>query len=89
PGGMLPSDEIMERMGPEQGLNLIDNLSFGYDYASTLQQWRERFWSAWPTIEPLGFDARFKRMWEFYLHYCEAGFKTDGIDVRQMIYQRG
>ncbi|MEM1038441.1 MAG: cyclopropane-fatty-acyl-phospholipid synthase family protein [Pseudomonadota bacterium] len=89
PGGMLPSDRIMEELGPKNRLSLVDSLSFGHDYGETLAQWRERFWAAWPSIEPLGFDERFKRMWEYYLHYCEAGFRTNGIDVRQMIYQRG
>ncbi len=44
--------------------------------------------SVWEELKPLGFDTRFKRMWEFYLHYCEAGFLSGNIDVRQLFYQR-
>ena len=52
----------------------------------TLAEWRQRFRQAWPQIRPMGFDERFKRLWEFYLHYCEAGFRAGNIDVRQMVY---
>jgi len=45
------------------------------------------FWEKWEEIQELGFDQRFKRMWEFYFHYCEAGFSTKSIDVRQMFYK--
>ena len=44
---------------------------------------------AWPQLAPLGFDERFKRLWEFYLAYCEAGFRAGNIDVRQMVFARG
>jgi cyclopropane-fatty-acyl-phospholipid synthase len=59
---------------------------FGLDYARTLAEWRDRFRAAWPAIEPLGFDERFRRLWEFYLHYCEAGFRSGNIDVRQIVF---
>ena len=88
PGGMLPSAEIMHRMGKEHDVPQIDERAFGTDYASTLEAWRLKFWEKWPTIKPLGFDERFKRIWEFYFHYCEAGFKAGSIDVRQLIFQR-
>jgi len=88
PGGMLPSCEMMERLGHRAGLSQISSRAFGLDYAQTLEEWRHRFWRAWDTIKPLGFDDRFKRMWEFYFHYCEAGFKADSINVRQIVYQK-
>ena len=50
-------------------------------YARTLAVWRERFLAAWPQIKRLGFDDWFKRMWEYYLCYCEAGFRNGAIDV--------
>ncbi|MGO4838773.1 class I SAM-dependent methyltransferase, partial [Rhizobiaceae sp. 2RAB30] len=45
------------------------------------------FWMSWEKIVPLGFDERFKKLWEFYLHYCEAGFRAEYIDVRQVVYK--
>ena len=57
--------------------------SFALDYARTLAEWHERFEEKWDTIQPMGFDERFRRMWKFYLSYCEAGFKTGRIDVAQ------
>jgi cyclopropane-fatty-acyl-phospholipid synthase len=88
PGGMLPTPEILTRLTGGQGLAQVGERIFPQDYARTLRMWRERFWNAWETIQPLGFDERFKRMWEFYLYYCEAGFRTEFIDVRQMVYAR-
>ncbi|MFS9598762.1 class I SAM-dependent methyltransferase [Klebsiella variicola] len=52
-----------------------------------MAEWRQRFWASWERIVPLGFDDRFKKLWEFYLHYCEAGFRSSYIDVRQVIYK--
>ncbi|NVK34588.1 MAG: class I SAM-dependent methyltransferase [Rhodobacteraceae bacterium] len=86
PGGMLPPPGKLGELGKKLGLDLTDQKIFGQDYARTLAEWRERFREAWPRIKPLGFDERFKRLWEFYLHYCEAGFRSGNIDVRQMIY---
>ncbi|WP_269582263.1 SAM-dependent methyltransferase [Roseibium sp. Sym1] len=86
PGGMLPPPERLREISKSLGLDLEDQKIFGQDYARTLVEWRERFRQAWPQIRPLGFDERFKRLWEFYLHYCEAGFRSGNIDVRQMIY---
>ncbi|MEL6751272.1 MAG: cyclopropane-fatty-acyl-phospholipid synthase family protein [Pseudomonadota bacterium] len=88
PGGMLPSPAMVTDMAAKAGLRQEAELSFGRDYAATLEEWRQRFWAAWPTIEPLGFDNRFKRMWEFYMHYCEAGFLVGSIDVRQTVFAR-
>ena len=85
---MLPTPEILTPLTGGQGLAQVGERVFPQDYARTLKMWRERFWNAWETIQPLGFDDRFKRMWEFYLYYCEAGFRTEFIDVRQMVYAR-
>jgi cyclopropane-fatty-acyl-phospholipid synthase len=54
---------------------------FGPDYAETLRRWRRSFEAAWPPIEKLGVDERFRRMWRYYLAYCETGFDTGRIDV--------
>lgn len=86
PGGMLPPPTRLKEIGKSLGLDLMDQKIFGQDYARTLAEWRQRFRQAWPQISPLGFDERFKRLWEFYLHYCEAGFRAGNIDVRQMVY---
>lgn len=81
PGGMLPTLDIIRRQAERSGLHLVTQQSFGASYAKTLAEWRQRFLQAWPRIEPLGFDARFKRMWEYYLSYCEIGFAINAIDV--------
>jgi cyclopropane-fatty-acyl-phospholipid synthase len=81
PGGMLPTLDIIRRQAARAGFRLIAHESFGGSYAKTLAEWRRRFLQAWPCIEALGFDARFKRMWEYYLSYCEVGFQVGAIDV--------
>ena len=68
-------------------VKISGDFGFGLDYARTLAEWRERFWNVWDKVEPLGFDTRFKRLWEFYLFYCEAGFRAKNIDVRQIVYE--
>ncbi|MEM1045012.1 MAG: cyclopropane-fatty-acyl-phospholipid synthase family protein [Pseudomonadota bacterium] len=88
PGGMLPTPSIMRDLGEKVGMSLTDQTIFGLDYARTLSEWRERFDGNWPAIKPLGFDERFKKLWQFYLHYCEAGFRAGNIDVRHMIFAR-
>ncbi|MEN6543157.1 cyclopropane-fatty-acyl-phospholipid synthase family protein [Parvibaculum sp.] len=84
PGGMLPSPTALKEQVAKAGLTWVGNLDFGLDYAETLKQWRQRFRAAWPEIQPLGFDERFRRMWEYYLAYCEAGFRAGQIDVTQV-----
>ena len=81
PGGMLPSKEILAAKAHEAGLTFEPVQTFGPDYARTLSIWRERFEQAWPEIEKLGFDERFRRKWRLYLAYCEAGFIDGAIDV--------
>lgn len=87
PGGMLPTPAILKALGADQGLAYVKERIFPQDYARTLAEWRERFWASWEKIAPMGFDNRFKKLWEFYFHYCEAGFRAEYIDVRQVFYK--
>ncbi len=88
PGGMLPTREHLAALGRQVGLSTASDIGFGHDYARTLAEWRHRFWAAWDRIVPLGFDERFRKLWEFYFYYCEAGFRAKNIDVRQVVYAR-
>ncbi|MFZ0527507.1 MAG: cyclopropane-fatty-acyl-phospholipid synthase family protein [Xanthobacteraceae bacterium] len=81
PGGMLPTRSIIEREAARAGLKLVFHESFGDSYAQTLREWRQRFLQAWPALEALGFNARFQRLWEYYLAYCEIGFRSRSVDV--------
>jgi cyclopropane-fatty-acyl-phospholipid synthase len=85
PGGMLPTPGILRQLSERVGLALRHDLAFGAHYATTLAHWRDRFRQAWPDLLPLGFDERFRRMWEYYFAYCEAGFRAGNIDVRQIV----
>jgi cyclopropane-fatty-acyl-phospholipid synthase len=89
PGGMLPTPSILKDLGTRFGVPLIGERIFGEDYAKTLAAWRARFRAAWPSLMLLGFDERFRRLWEYYLAYCEAGFLSGNIDVRQMVFAKG
>lgn len=88
PGGMLPTPTIMKSLGEKFGVPLTHERVFGLDYARTLASWRDRFRAAWPQLVSMGFDERFRRMWEYYLAYCEAGFRSGNIDVRQMVFAK-
>lgn len=88
PGGMLPPLEALRAQAARAGLTLEVAESFGLSYAATLVEWRQRFLAAWPAVEPLGFDAAFKRLWEYYLCYCEAGFRAGRVDVRLLRLSR-
>jgi cyclopropane-fatty-acyl-phospholipid synthase len=81
PGGMLPTISEIRRQTQRAGMVLRSIETFGASYARTLAEWRERFHAAWPEIERLGFDARFRRMWDYYLAYCEGGFRAGTINV--------
>ena len=85
PGGMLPSLPVLQSPLQSAGLELVEEHGYGLHYARTLAQWRERFNEAWPKLATGKFDARFKRMWELYLAYCEGGFRGGIIDVKQML----
>ncbi|MEM1286742.1 MAG: cyclopropane-fatty-acyl-phospholipid synthase family protein [Pseudomonadota bacterium] len=86
PGGMLPTPTHLRELGDTVDLQLTGERIFGHDYARTLEEWRDRFMSRWDQIAPMGFDDRFQRMWRYYLHYCEAGFRAENIDVRQLVF---
>jgi len=81
PGGMLPAPSILRTHIEQAGLVIEKVEMFGESYALTLKRWAERFEAAWPEIAALGFTPRFKRVWEYYLAYCEAGFRAGAIDV--------
>jgi cyclopropane-fatty-acyl-phospholipid synthase len=81
PGGMLPSPSILRQQAEQAGLQPDHAQTFGLSYARTLAQWRAAFIAAWPHIAGNGFDQRFRRLWEYYLCYCEAGFNAGMIDV--------
>jgi len=83
PGGFLPSIQFMENLIKKKGLKLEKINTYSDDYAKTLATWRKNFLEAWEKISPLGFDEYFKRMWEFYLSYCEGGFKSRNINLIQ------
>src|ERR1700704_3572610 len=88
PGGMLPSPQVLKSLGERFGVPVIRERIFGQDYAKTLATWRNNFRAAWPNLMPLGFDDRFRRLWEYYLAYCEAGFLSGNIDVRQVVFAK-
>ena len=81
PGGMLPTTRIIERETTRAGLQLVSKEFFGEGYARTLGHWRLRFDRAWPRIKAFGFDERLKRMWDYYLAYCQVGFDIKALDV--------
>ena len=89
PGGMLPSTEaISQVLRAHTSLHVSNIAPMGRHYEQTLRLWREKFLANWPHVEALGFDQRFLRMWEFYLAYCEAGFRTGYLDVAQIRMER-
>ena len=89
PGGMLPSMQRLDTPITNAGMKLAKTNDYGLHYAKTLSYWREEFLNKWPIIqEKQGFDKRFKNMWELYLAYCEGGFKSGMIDVKQMLLTR-
>ena len=84
PGGMLPSEKRLHEETARAGLEWRDIVRFGQNYADTLAEWARRFEGAWDEIRGLGFDERFRRLWRFYLGYCEAGFRTERTNVVQL-----
>jgi cyclopropane-fatty-acyl-phospholipid synthase len=78
---MLPSPSALKTQADRAGLTMETVQTFGESYALTLVEWRRRFLRAWPAIEAQGFDHAFRRLWEYYLCYCEAGFRAGRVDV--------
>ena len=87
PGGFLPSKSIINKYVSENGLTIKSYDSYADHYSNTLAIWRNEFNKKWDLIKKQGFDTTFKRMWEFYLSYCEAGFKSKNIDLIQFSLQ--
>ena len=83
PGGFLPSLQLIRGYCKNTGLELIDYNSYGTHYSNTLKTWRENFIKSWSDISKQGFDQSFKKIWDFYFSYCEAGFKAKNIDLIQ------
>jgi len=83
PGGCLPCPREFRAQAKAAGFEVVDEFSFGLDYARTLQLWRDDFMAQESRVLQLGFDKRFIRIWEFYLGYCEAAFLEANTDVVQ------
>tara|TARA_Y100000590_G_C15746547_1_gene1022261 strand:+ start:7549 stop:8739 length:1191 start_codon:yes stop_codon:yes gene_type:complete len=85
PGGVLPSKKQLYQLTENLGFKLFEINSFGKSYANTLNLWNEQFQNEWNQIAEQGYSKRFKRMWEYYLSYCEAGFLTKATDVSHFL----
>jgi len=83
PGGMLLCPEKISEHSMSQGLKVADTYFFGPSYAQTIELWQKKFQLKWHEIEQLGFDEKFKRIWEYYLDYTSAGFRSGAINVGQ------
>lgn len=84
PGGMLPSDSILDDLVTNNNLQIENKISFGDDYKETLARWEKKFKQVIPEMEALNYDKRFQRMWLYYLGYCQSGFEAERIDVIQL-----
>jgi cyclopropane-fatty-acyl-phospholipid synthase len=89
PGGMLGSEQRLKMETDRVGLEWRGISRFGQSYADTLAQWAANFQNAWDDIKTLGFDERFRRLWHFYLSYCEAGFRSERTNVIQLCLAKG
>jgi cyclopropane-fatty-acyl-phospholipid synthase len=88
PGGMLPSPAVMLEEIARAGMKFTSLETFGESYARTLNEWNRRFQRAWPEIEAMGYSRKFKRTWEYYLAYCEGGFRSGAIDVGLYVMEK-
>jgi cyclopropane-fatty-acyl-phospholipid synthase len=88
PGGLLPSPSAFRAEAAKAGLEVVNEIAFGTDYAETLRRWRVDFLKREPAVRQLGFDSRFIRIWEFYLAYCEAAFEAGNTSVMQFTLRR-
>lgn len=84
PGGLLPSKQQLHQLAQEHGFKVSNELSFGQDYARTLQQWQQTFATQSEQLLELGYDQRFQRIWRYYLDYCRVGFESQSTDVVQL-----
>ena len=83
PGGFLPSLQSLNQLSEKSGLKIENYKMYGNHYSNTLQKWRKSFLNSWDKISRQGFDVSFKKMWDFYFSYCDAGFKSENINVVQ------
>ena len=89
PGGVLPSKKQLKVLSRDIGLLFIEQQNYKNSYAQTLQMWNQKFQQAWPNIAvQQGFSLRFKKMWEYYLSYCEVGFLTGATDVSHFVVKK-
>jgi cyclopropane-fatty-acyl-phospholipid synthase len=88
PGGQVPSPSVLHRLARDHGLDWREDHGYGTSYARTLGAWRAAFEARLDDVAELGFDERFRRMWRYYLSYCEGGFRAGRTDVRQIVLGR-
>ena len=88
PGGMLPCPRVLQEQVDRAGLSVVRSMEFGPSYDLTLRRWHETFNAKWDEIAEMGFDDRFRRMWNFYLTACAAAFDSATVDVTQMTVSR-
>ena len=88
PGGMLPAPKVLRSEIERAGLNVLRSIEFGESYSQTLRRWHETFNKRWEEVSLLGFDDRFRRMWNFYLTSCAATFSSGTCDVTQITVRR-
>ncbi len=85
PGGMLPTKSHLSQLAAASGFDIVSTDWFGMSYARTLAEWRDRFNAVSDQVSQQGFDERFSRMWQYYLSYCEAGFRFGSTDVGMLV----
>jgi cyclopropane-fatty-acyl-phospholipid synthase len=88
PGGMLPAPSVLRAEVEKAGLTVKGSIEFGESYSLTLRRWHETFTDRWSEVKKLGFDERFKRMWDFYLASCAGAFQSGNCDVTQITVTR-
>ena len=88
PGGMLPSPAALKAQTDRAGLRFAHSIEFGRSYSQTLRRWHESFAASWPQVAAMGFDERFRRMWEYYLTSCAGAFEGGTCDVTQITVTR-
>ena len=88
PGGQVPAPMVLRDLARAHELAWVEDQGYGDSYARTLRSWRANFGAKTSEIAALGFDERFRRMWRYYLAYCEGGFRSGRVDVRQIVLAR-
>ncbi|QEE35460.1 class I SAM-dependent methyltransferase [Octadecabacter sp. SW4] len=88
PGGMLPSPTVLRQQVEKAGLRVAHSIEFGESYSQTLRRWHDDFNAKWDQVAALGFDDRFRRMWNFYLTSCAGTFHSGNCDVTQITVTR-